>query len=73
MARPTPKTTISPRLRRIIERQERETERLGEQFGDPKPALMAFVREHFDEDAMAGAALESREGRNFWNKSGAHE
>lgn len=68
MAAPSPKTTIPPTLRRIIEREEREAARLRAQFGDPEQALMAFVREYFDEDILADVARESREGKNIWDE-----
>lgn len=67
MATPATKQTISPHLQRILDEHRREVARLREKFGDPDEALSAFVREHFDPEALAEVIRESEEGASFWN------
>ena len=44
---------FSPALADLIEEHRAEVARLRAEFGDPEEALSAFVREHFDPDALA--------------------
>ncbi len=67
MATPATRQTISPHLQRILEEHRREAARLREKFGDPDEALSAFVREHFDREALEEAIREFEEGASFWN------
>ncbi len=69
MAAPaTNKSTISPQLQKAIDRHRGEVARLREELpGDPIEALAAFVREHFDQDALAQVAREMRNGASVWN------
>ena len=43
---------FSPALADLIEEHRAEVARLRAEFGDPEEALSAFVREHFDPDAL---------------------
>lgn len=67
MAAQTTKPTISPHLQRILDEHRKEAARLRKKFGDPEEALSAFVREHFDPEALAEAAREADKGASFWN------
>lgn len=67
MESPKTKPTISPHLRRILDEHRREAARLREKWGDPEEALSAFVREHFDPEALAEVMRESEGGASFWH------
>ena len=46
---------LSPGLAELIGEHRAEVARLRAEVGDPEEALSAFVREHFDQDALAFA------------------
>lgn len=67
MATPATKQTISPHLQRILDEHRKEAARLREKLGDPDEALSAFVREHFDREALEEAIRGFQEGTSLWD------
>ena len=55
-------STTAKALERRIAEHRREVARLRERYGDPEEALSAYVRDHFDRDALA-SALDEQLGR----------
>lgn len=51
--------------RRLAEHRE-EVARLREQLGDPEEALSAFIREHFDRDALEQAVRATFDEMGAW-------
>lgn len=45
----------SPSLERLLIRHRLESEQLRQELGDPREALAAFVREHYDQESVAEA------------------
>jgi hypothetical protein len=46
---------LAPAVAELIEAHRANVPRLRAEFGDPEEALSAFVREHFDRDALMAA------------------
>ncbi|MGH2562554.1 MAG: hypothetical protein ACRDJH_26135 [Thermomicrobiales bacterium] len=67
MATPVTKPPQSPSLERLLERHRLEAEQLRQELGDPKEALAAFVREHYDQELLAEAFHDLIGGSNVWD------
>lgn len=68
VAHPTPASVLAE----VLVRHRQEMVRLRAELGDPDEALSAFVREHFDQTALAEVARELREGGSFWTEDEPH-